>query len=49
MLVPAGMFGTVQLKHGVIAQHGNWTQAVFAGLSTGPFVRENLKATGVAR
>jgi len=49
MLGPAGMFGTVLWKHAVTAQRGNWTQAVFAGSSMGPFVRENPKATGVAR
>jgi len=45
----AGMFGTARWKRAATARRGNWTQAIFAGLSTGPSVRENLKATGVRR
>ena len=45
----AGMFGTVRWKRAATARLGNWTQAVFAGLSMGPSARESLKATGVRR
>jgi DNA-binding XRE family transcriptional regulator len=46
---PAGRRGTVPWKHAVTAQRGNSVQAVSAGLSMGPCVRENLKPTGAAR
>ena len=46
---PAGMFGTVLWKHAVTARRGNSKQAVFAGSSMGPCVRENLRLTGAAR
>ena len=46
---PAGKFGTVLWKDAVTARRGNSMRAVSAGLSMGPFVRENLKPTGAAR
>ena len=49
MLGPVGMFGTVPWKHVKTVQRGNLTQAVFAGLSMGPFARGNLAESGVKK
>ena len=49
MLGRAGIFRTVPWRLVKVVRHGNSMRAIFAGLSTGPSVRENLKATGVRR
>jgi hypothetical protein len=49
MLDPAGIFRTVPYKLVKVVRHGNSMRVIFAGLSTGPFVRENLEIAGAIR
>jgi hypothetical protein len=49
MLDPAGIFRIVLCKIVKAVRHGNSTQGIFAGLSMGPFVRENLKIAGAIK
>ncbi len=49
MLGPAGIFRAVLRKYAVAVQHGNSMQAICAGLSTGPFVGENLRIAGAIK
>jgi hypothetical protein len=49
MLGPAGIFRTVLCKLVKPVLHGNSMWAICAGLSTGPFVGENLRIAGAIK